>query len=67
MKIRCVVLGLAVSLNITLLSLALPVNHRTASPSIEKPRMVADGIPLPPPPPPKKNGYVARQQNKKTG
>ena len=55
MKLRRVILGLAVSLNVMLLSLALPVNHRTASPSMEKPQLVADGIPLPPPPP-NKNG-----------
>jgi hypothetical protein len=51
MKTRLVILGLAVFLNAMLLSLALPVNHWTAWPSIAKPQRVADGIPLPPPPP----------------
>jgi len=55
MKIRRVILGFAVSLNLMLLSLVLPVNHRTAQPSVDRPQLVADGIPLPPPPP-NKNG-----------
>ena len=55
MKIRRVVLGLAVALNLILLSLALPVNHRNSCPVQVSPQLVADGIPLPPvPPPPKK-------------
>ena len=55
MTTRRAILGLAVALNVILLSLAVPVNHSSAAPADAKPQLVADGIPLPPvPPPPKK-------------
>jgi len=54
MKIRTLVLGFAVCLNLILLSLAFPVNQSSALPSIQGPQLMADGIPLPPPVPPKK-------------
>ena len=56
MTIRRAILGLAVALDLILLSLALPVNH-AAKPAPASPQVVADGIPMPPPvPPPPKNG-----------
>ena len=52
MKIRHVILGFTIALNLMLVSLALPVNHSASSPAHGSPQLVADGIPLPPPPPP---------------
>jgi hypothetical protein len=61
MTTRRAILGLAVALNLILLSLALPVNHGSALPSQASPQLVADGIPLPPPvPPPPKNGEFGK-------
>ena len=50
MAIRRAVLGLAVALNVILLSLALPVNHGSAALSDGKATVVTEEIPLPPPP-----------------
>jgi hypothetical protein len=52
MKIRHVILGFAVALNLMLVSLALPVHLSASSPAHGSLQLVPDGIPLPPPPPP---------------
>jgi len=56
MKTRLLTLGVVLSVNLILLSLAGPVNHSSLRRTQQGVVLMADGVPLPPPgsPPPTK-------------